>query len=79
MDSKILPTLAEIQAQGAGHLYRVPSTLPPLSDWEHRWLNRLIERLQRWRNDDHEDTLALSRGEVVMLLEGLERRQVPTT
>jgi hypothetical protein len=33
----------------------------------------LLERLQRWRDRDHEDTIILTRGEIIWLIEEIKR------
>lgn len=53
-----------------------PQRVYPLAEYERLWLDRLVHRLSEWRNDDHYDTITLSRNEVIMLLEGLKRGHV---
>lgn len=50
----------------------IPPRKPgPMPDWQKRQLSRLVGRLSAWRSADHEDTIVMTRSEVICLLDGL--------
>jgi hypothetical protein len=43
-----------------------------LPDWQQRHLDRLLEALTNWRNEDHEEAVTLARSDVCAILDGFK-------
>ena len=56
-----------------------PQRVYPFNEYERRALDRVVSILTQWRAADHEDSIMLTRHEVIMLLEGLRRAHIPVT
>lgn len=53
------------------------SGLPPapLPEWQERQFRRLLDKLAKWRGDDHEDAITLCRSDIIAILDGVKAVQ----
>jgi hypothetical protein len=44
---------------------------PDLRPYDYSRFTRLMDGLQKWRDDDHEDTILLYRSDMIEIIEGI--------
>lgn len=63
------PKCGKPDCPGTESWTKVFPTAPATPDWQSRHLDQIVVRLSKWRNEDNEDAIVLTRSEICTILD----------